>query len=144
MWCSLGHGRKFSKDGPSACRINGHINHMKLVMFLLNVKKETKAIVLMYFLHEVLFKKIKIALCIAFSWIVKKKLKNAFRIAILRPATGNRLVFFFGLIMIQVDFRKENLLAASIYCLTLVLLRGGCTNPPNGFRPGAQNRTAKG
>ena len=28
--------------------------------------------------------------------------------------------------------------------LTLVLLRGGCTNPPNGFRPGAQNRTAKG
>ena len=27
--------------------------------------------------------------------------------------------------------------------LTLVLLRGGCTNPPNGFRPGAQNRTAK-
>ena len=22
--------------------------------------------------------------------------------------------------------------------------RGGCTNPPNGFRPGAQNRTAKG
>ena len=21
---------------------------------------------------------------------------------------------------------------------------GGCTNPPNGFRPGAQNRTAKG
>ena len=28
--------------------------------------------------------------------------------------------------------------------LTLVLLKGGCTNPPNGFRPGAQNRTAKG
>ena len=28
--------------------------------------------------------------------------------------------------------------------LTLVLLRGGCTNPPNGYRPGAQNRTAKG
>ena len=28
--------------------------------------------------------------------------------------------------------------------LTLVLLRGGCTNPPNGFRPGVQNRTAKG
>ena len=28
--------------------------------------------------------------------------------------------------------------------LTLVLLRGGCTNPPNGFLPGAQNRTAKG
>ena len=28
--------------------------------------------------------------------------------------------------------------------LTLVLLRGGCTNPPNGSRPGAQNRTAKG
>ena len=67
MWCSLGHGRKFSKNGPSACRINGHINHMKLVMFLLNVKKETKAIVLMYFLPEVLFKKIKIALRIAFS-----------------------------------------------------------------------------
>ena len=67
MWCSLGHGRKFSKDGPSACRINGHINNMKLVMFLLNVKKETKAIVLMYFLPEVLFKKIKIALRIAFS-----------------------------------------------------------------------------
>ena len=22
--------------------------------------------------------------------------------------------------------------------------KGGCTNPPNGFRPGAQNRTAKG
>ena len=64
MWCSLGHGRKFSKDGPSACRINGL---MKLVMFLLNVKKETKAIVLMYFLPEVLFKKIKIALRIAFS-----------------------------------------------------------------------------
>ena len=76
MWCSLGHRRKFSKDGPSACRINGHINHMKLVMFLLNVKKETKAIVLMYFLPEVLFKKIKIALRIAFSWIVKKKNKK--------------------------------------------------------------------
>ena len=28
--------------------------------------------------------------------------------------------------------------------LTLVLVRGGCTNPPNGFRPGAQSRTAKG
>ena len=22
--------------------------------------------------------------------------------------------------------------------------KAGCTNPPNGFRPGAQNRTAKG
>ena len=22
--------------------------------------------------------------------------------------------------------------------------KGGCTNPPNGYRPGAQNRTAKG
>ena len=22
--------------------------------------------------------------------------------------------------------------------------KGGCTNPPNGSRPGAQNRTAKG
>ena len=22
--------------------------------------------------------------------------------------------------------------------------KGGCTNPPNGFLPGAQNRTAKG
>ena len=22
--------------------------------------------------------------------------------------------------------------------------KGGCTNPPNSFRPGAQNRTAKG
>ena len=22
--------------------------------------------------------------------------------------------------------------------------KGGCTNPPNGFRPGAQNRTAEG
>ena len=78
MWCSLGHGRKFSKDGPSACRINGHINHMKLVMFLLNVKKETKAIVLMYFLPEVLFKKIKIALRIAHCFFMncKKKIKN--------------------------------------------------------------------
>ena len=27
----------------------------------------------------------------------KKKKKNAFRIVIFRPATGNRLVFFFGL-----------------------------------------------
>ena len=50
----------------------------------------------MYFLPEVLFKKIKTALRIAFSRIVKKKKKkNAFRIAIFKPATGNRLVFFF-------------------------------------------------
>ena len=28
--------------------------------------------------------------------------------------------------------------------LTLVLLRGGCNNPSNSFRPGAQNRTAMG
>ena len=42
--CSLGHGRKFIKDAPSACRINGHINHfdMKLVMFLINVEKKPK------------------------------------------------------------------------------------------------------
>ena len=53
----------------------------------------------MYFLPEVLFKKIKTALRIAFSWIVKKK-KNAFRIAIFRPATGNILVFFLALISI--------------------------------------------
>ena len=44
IWCSLGHGRKFIKDAPSACRINGHINHfdMKLVMFLINVEKKPK------------------------------------------------------------------------------------------------------
>ena len=44
IWCSLGHGRKFIKDAPSACRINGHINHfdMKLVMFLINVEKQPK------------------------------------------------------------------------------------------------------
>ena len=43
-WCSLGHGRKFIKDAPSACRINGHINHfdMKLVMFLINVEKKPR------------------------------------------------------------------------------------------------------
>ena len=51
-------------------------------------------------------------------------------------------------------FVPENILY-SLYCtlilpyinygvLTLVLLRGGCTNPPNGYRPGAQNLTAKG
>ena len=45
-------------------------------MFLINVEKETTAIVLMYFLPEVLFKKIKTALRIAFSWIVKKKIKK--------------------------------------------------------------------
>ena len=28
--------------------------------------------------------------------------------------------------------------------LTLVLLRGVVPTPPNGYRPGAQNRTAKG
>ena len=33
---------------------------------------------------------------------------------------------------------------SSVPALTLVLLRGGCTNRPNGSRPGAQNRTAKG
>ena len=78
IWCSLGHGRKFIKDAPSACRINGHINHfdMKLVMFFNKCWKETKAIVLMYFLPEVLLKKIKTALRIAFSWIVKKKKKK--------------------------------------------------------------------
>ena len=44
VWCSLGHGRKFIKDAPSACRINGHINHfdMKLVMFLINVEKKPR------------------------------------------------------------------------------------------------------
>ena len=78
MWCSLGHGRKFSKDGPSACRINGHINHMKLVMILLNVKKETKgkAIVLMYFLPEVVFKKNKNRIAHCFFMNCKKKNKT--------------------------------------------------------------------
>ena len=48
---------------------------MKLVMFLVKLsKKETKAIVLMYFLPEVLFKKIKIALRIAFYMNCKKKI----------------------------------------------------------------------
>ena len=40
--------------------------------------------------------------------------------------------------------RKGQYYKAHIPILTLVLLRGGCTNPPNGYRPGAQNRTAKG
>ena len=96
---SLGHGRKFIKDAPSACRIRSHKSFWYETGNVLNkCWKETKAIVLMYFLPEVLFKKIKTALRIAFSWIVKKKKKKtAFRIAIFRPATGNRLVFFFGL-----------------------------------------------
>ena len=48
---------------------------------------------------------------IAFSWIVTKDNKqNAFRIAIFRPATGNRLVFFFVQIMGQ---RIFNILMAS-------------------------------
>ena len=35
---------------------------------------------------------------------------------------------------------------ANLYSVTInpSSPRGGCTNPPNGFRPGAQNRTAKG
>ena len=101
IWCSLGHGRKFIKDAPSACRTKwSHKSFWYETGNVLNkCWKETKAIVLMYFLPEVLFKKIKTALRIAFSWIVKKKKKkNAFRIAIFRPATGNRLVFFLALV----------------------------------------------
>ena len=100
IWCSLGHGRKFIKNAPSACRINGHINHfdMKLVMFLINAEKKPRLLFWCIFFLKFCLKKVKTALRIAFSWIVKKKKKkNAFRIAIFRPATGNRLVFFFGL-----------------------------------------------
>ena len=45
-----------------------------------------------------------------------------------------------------------NLFIYFFFAVIIVLLphinpsspKGGCTNPPNGFRPGAQNRTAKG
>ena len=103
IWCSLGHGRKFIKDAPSACRINGHINHfdMKLVMFLINVEKKPKLLFWCIFFLKFLFKKIKAALRIAFSWIVKKKKKkkkkkthSALQFSDLLQETD---LFFFGL-----------------------------------------------
>ena len=43
----------------------------------------------------------------------------------------------------EFDILSGSLTTCPSSVLTLVLV-GGCTNPPNGFRPGAQNRTAKG
>ena len=61
--------------------------------------KETKAIVLMYFLPEVLFKKIKTALRIAFSWIVKKKKKRTPHCNFQACYRKQTCFFFFGLMV---------------------------------------------
>ena len=97
IWCSLGHGRKFIKDAPSACRINGHINHfdMKLVMFLINVEKKPRLLFWCMFFLKFCLKKIKTALRIAFSWIVKKKKKKRIPHCNFQTCYRKQTCFFF-------------------------------------------------
>ena len=40
--------------------------------------------------------------------------------------------------------RAEKVLVGRSVSINPSSPKGGCNNPPNGFRPGAQNRTAKG
>ena len=99
LWCSLGHGRKFIKDAPSACRINGHRSHKSFWYETGNVLnkcwKETKAIVLMYFLPEVLFKKNKNRIAHCFFMNCKKKKKKTHSALQFSDLLQETYLFFF-------------------------------------------------